>query len=87
MYHETPSRAASTWYVLPLAPWRPFGYRTRRDDHIDRDTVKVEGSEQVLGAVSYMLVSEQRDRQGLTLVSGSTSRPVAEVSRAEVSGT
>ena len=84
--HECPSRAASTWHVFPLSPWRPLRCCTGWNDHVDRNAVKVEGSEEFLSKVNYKLAFE-RDSKVRTLVSGSTSRPVVEVSRAEVSGT
>jgi len=52
VYHETQSRAASAWHIFPLASRSPFGYRTGRDDHVDGNAIKVEGSEEFLGKVS-----------------------------------
>ena len=62
VYHEHPSRAASTWHVFPLAPWCPLGYCTGGDDHVYRNAVKVKGSEEFLGKVSDMLVFGQKLR-------------------------
>ena len=59
VYHEYPSRTASTWHVFPLAPWCPLGYGTGGDDHVDGNAVKIKGSEEFLGKVSYMLMFER----------------------------
>lgn len=87
VYREYSSRAAGTWHVFPLAPWCPLRDRTGRNDDVDGDAVKVKGSEEFLCKVNYTPAVEQTWEEVSTLVSGSTSRPVVEVSSAEVSGT